>query len=64
MTSPVEGGVVMLGGEMDDPDGDKSFSKMKHGFNEMYTQPITDGDGEIQPSYFRPLAGVKDLSST
>ena len=64
MTSPVEGGVVMLGGEMDDPEGDKSFSKMRHGFDEMYTQPITDGEGEIQPSYFRPLAGIKDISST
>jgi hypothetical protein len=69
MTSVVEtpkslGGVVMLGGEMLDPDGDGSFSKMRHGFDEMYTQPITDGEGEIQPSYFRPLAGVKGLSST
>ena len=70
MTSPVKDkkagtqGVVMLGGEMLDPTGDRTFSKMKHGFNEMYTQPITDGEGEIQPSYFRPMAGVKGLSST
>jgi len=40
MTSVVEtpkslGGVVMLGGEMLDPDGDGSFSKMRHGFDEM-----------------------------
>ena len=69
MTSVVEtpkslGGVVMLGGEMLDPDGDQTFSKMRHGFSEIYTQPITDGEGEIQSSYFRPLAGVKSLSST
>jgi hypothetical protein len=70
MTSPVKDkkagtqGVVMLGGEMDDPAGDRTFSKMRHGFDEMYTQPISDGEGEIQPSYFRPLAGVKGLSST
>ena len=64
MTSPVKNGVVMLGGEMEDPAGDKSFSKMKHGFNEMYTQPITDGEGTIEPSYFRPLSGIKDISST
>ena len=70
MTSPVEDkknksqGAVMLGGEMLDPDGDQSFSKMKHGFNEMYTQPITDGEGEMVDSPFRPLAGVKGLSST
>jgi len=70
MTSPVKDkkagtqGVVMLGGEMLDPDGDRTFSKMRHGFDEVYTQPITDGEGEIQSSYFRPLAGVKGLSST
>ena len=69
MTSVVEtskslAGVVMLGGEMLDPDGDQTFSKMKHGFSEIYTQPITDGEGEMRDTPFRPLAGVKGLSST
>jgi len=64
MTSPVKNGAVMLGSEMEDPAGDQSFSKMKHGFNEMYTQPITDGGNKIEPSYFRPLPGIKDITST